>query len=746
MARKARLIGVSCAVLVGLAMPLRAAGTDEATEALNALYGADLARVRETGETLDDVELAARLLAAARKATDQPPFLTVLCEKAADLALAHPTGFATALEAMDLLASTVPAKAAACAARTLEIRQKQFDAARGEEKKTAGELLLGSLLPVIEAKEKAGALAEAAALSRKARTIAAAAGSPRASDIDARAAALAQRMKTAARVADVKALLARDPANVSAREGLVRLYLVDLDDPAAAAKYLKGVKDKSLLKYVPAAAKGVEAPPELACLELGEWYRDLAAKAPAHAKAAMYARARAYLQRFLTMHTPKDLSRTRATLALEKVEEAVAALTAPPKKPTKTSKPTKPEPGTIPPGQWVNLLALVDPARDAKQGTWQRQADGLASVSRVKRARIMLPVAPVGSYELQVKFVRTSGECEVVVMLPVGSARFALKLSASHGAVSGLSQINGKGPQDNETAVTPGTLVNGREYDLHITVVAKGNQAQIAVRLDGKPYIAWGGSQSALSLSSSWALPKSGCLGLGTYEPVVVFRSVRLKMLSGQARLLRPARTGAKQTPVGPATPTPSGQWIDLLALVDPARDAVKGEWSHEDGCLVMRGPGGTRLAIPVAVEGDYQLQVEFAQMRGNNEVAVILPVRSCATALLIGKEVRRRSGLFWAKDGATMVSPAPLKMREPHVLDVTVRSAAERADIDVSLDDKPYFRWQGPQGSLTVWDAYRLPDRKCVGLGAWGGELVFKSVRLRMLSGRARLLRPAVK
>jgi len=72
MARKARLLGAICAVVVVLAAPLRAAGTDEATETFNALYGEDWKRVRGTRDARDDVELPARLLAAAKRASDQP--------------------------------------------------------------------------------------------------------------------------------------------------------------------------------------------------------------------------------------------------------------------------------------------------------------------------------------------------------------------------------------------------------------------------------------------------------------------------------------------------------------------------------------------------------------------------------------------------------------------------------------------------------------------------------------------------
>jgi len=324
----------------------------------------------------------------------------------------------------------------------------------------------------------------------------------------------------------VEALIQRNPENTAAREKLVRLYLVDRDDPAEAARHLQGVKDKSLRKYVPAVAKGVEAAPELACMELGEWYRGLGEVAAPGAQAAMFARAKAYYERFLSLHTPDDLHRTQATLALKEIQAALEKSGGPPPKSAR--------------GRWIDLLPLADPAKDGVKGNWKRQDSALAIISRTPYGRIMMPVAPEGSYELQVKFIRTSGgEC-VAVILPVGSARVVLMLSGWHGAASGLDTINGKRAEGNETTVRPGTLVNGREYALHITVVAKGDQAEIAVRLDGKPYTAWRGPQSALSVYSDWDLREPGCLGLGTWKATVVCRSVRLKMLSGEARLLRP--------------------------------------------------------------------------------------------------------------------------------------------------------------------------------------------------------------
>lgn len=536
-----RVLAIAC-VLAALAPgALRADDPGRAAQAFDALFGADLKRVRETPDARDDLDLAAQLLAAARKSADQPAFLAILCEKACDLSGGSPSGLATATQAMELLAAAVPEKAAACRERLLEALQKQFDAARGDEKKAAGEALLDGLVPAIEAQEKAGALVEAGALCRRAQTVARTAGSPRRDEIDARADAITMRVKAARRVADVKALLEKDPQNVAVREGLVRLYLVDLDDPAGAATHLAGCKDADLLKYVPAAAKPVGAALELACLELGEWYRGLAEKAPPYAKAAMYGRARAYLERFLETHPTKDLDQTRATVALEKVTESIARLTPPPPKPAPREKPAKPEPRTIPPGQWVELLRLVDPARDAVNGKWEWQGDSLALTGGEGVRALMLPVRVTGSYELQVRFARTAGYEGLVFPLAVGSAQTSLVLSGRAGAAHGLECINGKNCEDNETSVKPGVLQNNRVYSLHIRVTLEKDLAQVQAELDGSALLSWRGPVSALSAIDMWKLPLRNTIGLSSWASNVVYYSVRLKMLSGTDRSLRPA-------------------------------------------------------------------------------------------------------------------------------------------------------------------------------------------------------------
>ena len=548
MVRTALLPGVLFAFVMALPAAAPAAGAEQSAEAAEAaqvfesLYGADVARVARTRDAKDDIDLAKRLLATARgDAANKPALVAVLCEKAADLAGSHADGAATAIEAMEFLVLQGPAKAGACTERVVEIREGQYNRARDAAKAEAGESLIDALLGLVDVKLDAGDPSGAAVACRRAQAIGRAVKSERCDQIDARLKEMAGLMKAAREVANMKALIERNPENVAAREKLVRLCLVDLDDPAAAAKHLEGVKDASLRKYVPAVAKGVEAAPELACMELGEWYRGLGEGAAAKgAKAAMFARAQAYYQRFLGLHTVDDLNRTAATVALKKVEAELAKLggAGPP-----TRAGTKATPavagGTIKPGKWTDLLALVDPVKDAVAGKWQRRGATVVVAQPAKPAKLAVPVVPQGDYELEVRFIRLTDASAVAAIVPVGSAAVSVVFGAKGEKWHGLEFVEGKGTDANSTARPAGKIQNGREYVLHTVVRVQEKDAGIAVGLDGRPLTVWRGPTASLSVYSPWALPGSDRFGLVT-DGVVVFRSVRLKMLSGEARLLRP--------------------------------------------------------------------------------------------------------------------------------------------------------------------------------------------------------------
>ncbi len=315
---------VAAAVLLLGVIP---AFADEAADTFNELYGEDLKRVAATPAVADDLALAKQLLEAAGKVTHQPAFLTLLCEKAHELAIKDAAGYPTAKAALELLAANVPEKKVESLQKVAAMYQRPYAAARGDAKAKAGETLIESLKALADAQAEAEDTDGAGATLKQALAVATTIRSESKAALQARLAGLEAQQQMEKQIGALKAKLEKDPQDAASRKEIVRLCLVEMNDPAGAAKFVDETLDEATRKYVPAAAKPVEDAPELACKELGEWYRGLADQATAPAsKGVMLERAKAYYERFLDLHKADDLARTGATLMLTKIVGALAKI------------------------------------------------------------------------------------------------------------------------------------------------------------------------------------------------------------------------------------------------------------------------------------------------------------------------------------------------------------------------------------------------------------------------------------
>jgi formylglycine-generating enzyme required for sulfatase activity len=317
----ARRLALAAILLAG-SLPVMA---DEAADTFNKLYGDDLKRVAATPSPADDVALARQLLEAAGKVTNHKDFLTLLCEKACELAIKDPTGQPTAKAAADLLAANVPEKKVESLQKMAAMYQHAYTAARADARAKTGEALIEALKVLANAQVAAEDADGAGATLKQALAVATTIKSESKAAIQAQLAGLASRQQVEKQIAALKAKLDANPKDAASRKELVRLYLVEMDNPAEAAKFIDEGLDDATRKYVLAAAKPVADAPEAACTELGDWYKGLADQAATHAsKGAMLRRAQAYYQRFLVLHTATDLGRTAATLTLKKIDDALA--------------------------------------------------------------------------------------------------------------------------------------------------------------------------------------------------------------------------------------------------------------------------------------------------------------------------------------------------------------------------------------------------------------------------------------
>jgi len=179
----------------------------------------------------------------------------------------------------------------------------------------------------------------------------------------------------------------------------------------------------------------------------------------------------------------------------------------------------------------VDLLALVDVAKDAAVGKWSVAAGGV-QCENAAYACVRLPWVPAEEYDLHVTFTRQEGTGPVAVLL-AGRGRqggaFGLALDVKGEAR--LEQVNGKVAKDNPTVV-PVAVSNGRRYELVVEV----RKDRVGALLDGKRLLDYKTDGKDLTRYSVWKLGDTAVCGVGAKNARVVFEKVEMVEVTGKGR------------------------------------------------------------------------------------------------------------------------------------------------------------------------------------------------------------------
>jgi hypothetical protein len=291
------------------------------------LFGDEIKRVVASRKPAEAAALAGQMMLAAKSIKDRPDLHVMLWTSAADFGAKDPSGFAAATQALKNLLQAAPDDSSKWVEKLSGIYRRRYMAARGAERAKVGAEQVDEFITIGDAQTTAGRGRDAMATYRRALSTATAIRSLRRKEI-------LEKIKAANAVATVqrdierlKMALAKDPDDIKTRAALVMLYLVKLDDPAQAGRLLTDDLDEKLRTYVLLAAKNIEDLEAGPCFELGRWYWEMYPSArSSRAKLIVLRRTRAYLDRFKSLHTGKDLSVLRAAVILKKVDAESAKL------------------------------------------------------------------------------------------------------------------------------------------------------------------------------------------------------------------------------------------------------------------------------------------------------------------------------------------------------------------------------------------------------------------------------------
>ena len=199
------------------------------------------------------------------------------------------------------------------------------------------------------------------------------------------------------------------------------------------------------------------------------------------------------------------------------------------------------------------------------------------------------------------------------------------------------------------------------------------------------------------------------------------------------------------------AAPGDPSSTIDLLALADPTRDKVAGDWERgdRDGRVELIAPKafGARLELPYAPPEAYRLTVIAEPLDEPHGLTLGLRSGNSRFLALLGfGDASPRASALENVDGAN-VATNPTRVEG----DVFVRGrpaeivcTVEPGRVRVTVDGRSWIDWRGSADRLSLGDYWRTPREEALFLGAYDCRYRFTRVSLEPLSGTGRALEHA--
>jgi hypothetical protein len=178
-----------------------------------------------------------------------------------------------------------------------------------------------------------------------------------------------------------------------------------------------------------------------------------------------------------------------------------------------------------------------------------------------------------------------------------------------------------------------------------------------------------------------------------------------------------------------------------VVWLADPARHAIEGAWKLDAGGLTIRDGWG-KFAFPCVPEGGYEVTFVMNRISGNEGAGIVLPVGSTGVFFNFEPGGGRFDGAKPRQPAVEFLSPGALVTGKDFAFDIRVVQRRDQAEISVNLNDKPYLHWQGTVSDLSVPDRAKWLQPLRVSLGANWSHFVFKSAKIRSLSGKMKMLK----
>jgi len=176
---------------------------------------------------------------------------------------------------------------------------------------------------------------------------------------------------------------------------------------------------------------------------------------------------------------------------------------------------------------------------------------------------------------------------------------------------------------------------------------------------------------------------------------------------------------------------------IDLLAMANPAKNAIAGTWKADGRAMVCSVAGTARIMLPYEVPDEYDYRVDFTR-NGASSVALILTKG--------GREFVMETGWPSGQTGFAYINGQhiennptgtkfPLTNGRRYSFVVQVRNTG----LKLIVDGKPIIEWKTDFKNLTPHSGWRLPNKQCLGIGSHECSTTFHTAELIEISGKGK-------
>lgn len=197
-----------------------------------------------------------------------------------------------------------------------------------------------------------------------------------------------------------------------------------------------------------------------------------------------------------------------------------------------------------------------------------------------------------------------------------------------------------------------------------------------------------------------------------------------------------------RPTPTATAAPTSTSTGpINLLRYVDPAKDAVSGTWSLNNGELTSSG-NENRLEFPYHPPDEYDFEISFTIQKANTSLGQILSKAGIQFCWKCAGWKNTVAGFEMIDGKSCLSNPSTAKSTLAPAVKHTSLVQVRRESIKGYIDGQLVSQYHTTYGDMSLDASYKIPGKDCLGLATWYGPVIFHSVRILEVTGKGKLLR----